>query len=172
FINFLVDRGRIREGLEVAELSRARTLAEGLGAPRKPTLPLPHFRPNEIAERANATVLLYWLGETKSHIWVIAPTGLSCVSIVPAGEIDAAVKAYQEAVLSGRDVLATGNGAGKKLYELLIAPVAKLIPRGSRVILLPDGSLYGLNFETLMVSEPKPHFWIEDVTLTTASSLS
>jgi CHAT domain-containing protein len=40
------------------------------------------------------------------------------------------------------------------------------------VILLPDGSLYGLNFETLLVSEPKPHFWIEDVTITVASSLT
>jgi CHAT domain-containing protein len=40
------------------------------------------------------------------------------------------------------------------------------------VILLPDGSLYGLNFETLIVPGPKPHYWIEDVTLTTASSLT
>jgi len=40
------------------------------------------------------------------------------------------------------------------------------------VILLPDGSLYGLNFETLLVPGPKRHFWIEDVTLTTASSLT
>jgi CHAT domain-containing protein len=40
------------------------------------------------------------------------------------------------------------------------------------MILLPDASLYGLNFETLIVPEPQPHFWIEDVTLTTASSLT
>jgi CHAT domain-containing protein len=40
------------------------------------------------------------------------------------------------------------------------------------VILLPDGSLYGLNFETLIVPGPKPHYWIDDVTLTTASSLT
>jgi CHAT domain-containing protein len=32
--------------------------------------------------------------------------------------------------------------------------------------------LYGLNFETLVVPDPQPHFWIEDVTLTTASSLT
>jgi CHAT domain-containing protein len=38
---------------------------------------------------------------------------------------------------------------------------------------LPDGCLYGLNFETLLVpGPPQPHFWIEDVTLTTASSLT
>jgi CHAT domain-containing protein len=53
-----------------------------------------------------------------------------------------------------------------------VEPARKLIPPGSRVILLPDVSLYGLNFETLIVPGPQPHFWIEDVTLTTASSLS
>jgi CHAT domain-containing protein len=47
-----------------------------------------------------------------------------------------------------------------------------LIPANSRVILLPDGSLYGLNFETLIASEPKPHYWIEDATLSTANSLT
>jgi CHAT domain-containing protein len=37
---------------------------------------------------------------------------------------------------------------------------------------LPDGSLYGLNFETLLVPSATPHFWIEDVTVTTVSSLA
>src|SRR5260370_29124440 len=54
----------------------------------------------------------------------------------------------------------------------MIEPAKKFIPQGARVILLPDGSLYGLNFETLLVPGPKPHFWIEDVTLSTASSLT
>jgi len=47
-----------------------------------------------------------------------------------------------------------------------------MVPPGSRLILLPDASLYGLNFETLIAPDPQPHFWIEDVTVTTASSLS
>jgi CHAT domain-containing protein len=54
----------------------------------------------------------------------------------------------------------------------LIAPAQKLIPANSRIVLLPDGTLYGLNFETLIAPAPKPHYWIEDVTLTTASSLT
>jgi len=40
------------------------------------------------------------------------------------------------------------------------------------VILLPDGTLYGLNFETLIAPAPQPHYWIEDVTVTTGSSLT
>src|SRR5260370_5203356 len=55
---------------------------------------------------------------------------------------------------------------------MLVEPAKKLIPPGSRLILLPAESLYRLNFETLIVPDPKPHFWIEDVTLTTANSLT
>ena len=35
-----------------------------------------------------------------------------------------------------------------------------------------DPSLSALNFETLVVPGPSPHFWIEDVTLSSASSLT
>jgi CHAT domain-containing protein len=39
------------------------------------------------------------------------------------------------------------------------------------VFVVPDGSLNSLNFDTLIVPEPKPHFWIDDVTIASASSL-
>ena len=86
--------------------------------------------------------------------------------------MDALVKSYRNALLGARDPLESANANGQRLYEMLIEPARKLIPQGSRVILLPDGSLYGLNFETLIVPGPKPHYWIEDVTATTASSLT
>jgi CHAT domain-containing protein len=53
----------------------------------------------------------------------------------------------------------------------LIGPARDLIPKGSRVTILPDNSLYGLNFEALLVGAPQTHYWIEDVTVTTANSL-
>src|SRR5262249_13148653 len=46
------------------------------------------------------------------------------------------------------------------------------IPKDSRVIILPDGDLNALNFEALIVSAPKPHYWIDDATISIASSLS
>jgi len=172
YIEFLLSRHRPDDALQVAELSRARTLAEGLGTATKISLPLPNFHPQEIARRTKAILLFYWMGQKASHLWVITPSKISYVAVGSAAGIDPLVKSYREAVLSGRDVLAGGSSEGERLYELLIEPAKKLIPPGSRVILLPDGSLYGLNFETLLVPGPKPHFWIEDVTLTTASSLT
>jgi CHAT domain-containing protein len=39
------------------------------------------------------------------------------------------------------------------------------------VVVVPDGSLHGVNFETLPVPGDPPHYWIEDVTLSVAPSL-
>ncbi len=173
YIEFLISRHRPEDALQVAELSRARTLAEGLGtAPKALSFPLRDFRPRRIAQRSKAVLLFYWLGQKKSYLWAITSAKVSCLTLAGAKQIDPLVESYDHAVLTGRDVLETANTDGAKLYELLIEPAKKLIPEGSRVILLPDGSLYGLNFETLLVSEPKPHFWIEDVTVSTASSLT
>jgi CHAT domain-containing protein/Tfp pilus assembly protein PilF len=41
-----------------------------------------------------------------------------------------------------------------------------------RVIVIADGSLVNLNFETLMVPAPQPHYWIEDATISNASSIA
>jgi CHAT domain-containing protein len=173
YIRFLISHGRAEDALQVAELSRARTLTESLEAPGKAlSFPLPSFDAKRTAKRLRATLLLYWLGEKESYLWVITPAQISCLTLSSASNIDARVKAYREALLGGRDVLATNNADGRELYRMLVAPARNQIPSGSRVIVLPDGSLYGLNFETLLVPEPKRHFWIEDVTLITASSLT
>jgi CHAT domain-containing protein/Tfp pilus assembly protein PilF len=173
YIGFLISRKRAEDALQVAELSRARTLAEGLGAaPKTLSFPLHDFEPREIAQRRKSVLLFYWLGQKQSYLWVITPAKVTCLTLAGATEIDPLVKSYREALLGGRDVLASGGADGEKLYGLLVEPAKKLIPANSRVILLPDGSLYGLNFETLLAPSPKPHFWIEDVTVTTANSLT
>ena len=105
-------------------------------------------------------------------MWVITRLKTAYFVLPPSLKIDPVVKAYREAVINGRDVLEDANSDGAKLYRMLIEPATKLIPHDSRVILVPDGSLYSLNFETLIASAPKPHYWIEDVTLSTASSLT
>jgi CHAT domain-containing protein len=173
YIKFLIRHKRPAEALQVAEQSRASTLAEGFssGARAASRIASPS-EPRLLAERLRATLLLYWLGREHSYLWVITPAKTTYFVLPPASEIDHLVKAYLAAIVNSRDILATEDRlTGEKLYAMLIAPAKKLIPANSRIILLPDGALYGLNFETLIAPEPKPHYWIEDVTLTTASSL-
>jgi CHAT domain-containing protein len=173
YINFLVSQHRTDEALRVAELSRARTLAEGLGSTTKTAaVSTKDIRPEQLARRLNAKLLFYWLGEKHSYLWVISPTRSTCITLPAASEIEPTVKSYREAVAGSKDVAETEKAAGENLYATLVGPAQKFIGQNSRVVLLPDGTLYSLNFETLIVPGPKPHFWIEDVTLTTASSLS
>jgi CHAT domain-containing protein len=173
YIDFLIFRGRPDDALKVAEKSRATTLEEGLrGTVTGPKPSTRDSQPQKLAGHLRATLLFYWLGEKHSYLWVITPEMTTHLTLPPALEIALVVKSYREALLGTRDPLEGGNADGRKLYEMLIEPAKKLIPQGSRVILLPDGSLYGLNFETLVVPGSKPHYWIEDVTVTTASSLT
>lgn len=173
YIEFLIARGRLQDALKAAELSRAQTLEEGLGpAAQHSKISGGSDQFEAEARRLGATLLFYWIGSKHSHLWAIAPKTITYFPLPPAPEIDSAVKSYREAVVQSEDVAQAEQAAGEKLYAMLLAPAEKLIPRNSRVVLLPDGSLYTLNFETLIVPAPVPHFWIEDVTLTTASSLS
>jgi CHAT domain-containing protein len=173
YIDFLMVQNRWYDALEVAELSRARTLAEGLGAsPMALKFPLLDFHPQQIARRLHATLFFYWLGQDHSYLWVITPAKTVYFKLAKASDIEPVIKSYRKVLLEMHDARDAGSSEGKQLYTMLVEPAKKLIPGGSRVIVLPSERLFGLNFETLIVPDPQPHFWIEDVTLTTGSSLS
>jgi len=172
YIGFLSAEGRTVEALEVAEISRARTLAEGLGVHSGSlTFPIEGFAPTQVAKRLSTVIFSYWLGRPRSYLWVVTPNRVSFFNLPPATEIDSLVRSYRNALVGPRDVVEIENAEGKKLYEILVALAKDQIFKGSRVTILPDGSLYGLNFETLLVPAPKLHYWLEDVTVTNANSL-
>jgi CHAT domain-containing protein len=172
YVDFLISQGRIVEALQVSELSRARVMAEGLGINSSAlSFPMKRFNPTQTARRLNTVMLSYWLGPHHSYMWVVTATKISSFTLPPTSEIDALVQTYRKVLVGPRDAVETQNAEGKKLYDVLIGPAIGLIPQNSRVTMLPDNSLYGLNFEALIVSAPKTHYWIEDVTLTTANSL-
>lgn len=185
YVNFLLDQRRPADALRIADLSRSESLepeaADRSGAAGAKIPVRPAFRPQQTSRRLRATLLFYWLGEQRSWLWVITPAETSLVSLPPSAEIDEPVKSYRQAFLDARDPLEAGNAQGKKLYELLVEPAAKFLSKDSRAVIVPDGSLNSLNFETLIApgcAEPcaaprrQPHYWIDDVTITTANSIS
>jgi CHAT domain-containing protein/Flp pilus assembly protein TadD len=173
YIDFLVAHHKEEAALQVAEVSSARTLAEGLGINSASiNFSAKDFNSRQVAKRSDTVLLDYWLGADHSYLWLITPARVTLFTLPPAKEIDPLVQSYRQALLGSRDVLETQNTAGQKLYDLLVAPAAKLIPKGSRVTILPDGSLYSLNFETLLAPAPQLHYWIEDVTVSYADSLA
>jgi CHAT domain-containing protein/tetratricopeptide (TPR) repeat protein len=173
YVSFLISRHATERALEVAELSRARTLANGLGVRNASvSVPIKGFNPARTAKSLSTTILCYWLGVEHSYLWVITSERVKLFTLPPAAEIDPLVQSYRQALLGSRDVLETQNAAGQKLYDLLVAPATQMIPQGTRVTILPDGSLYGLNFETLLAPLPQLHYWIEDVDVSYANSLT
>jgi CHAT domain-containing protein/tetratricopeptide (TPR) repeat protein len=173
YIDFLIRHNRSAEALRQAELSRARTLAEGLApAGEKTSFALRHVTAQQTGLKLKATLLFYWIGQKNSYLWVITSAKTSYFKLPPASVIDPVLADYRKSLLRMHDAQDEGSAQGRKLYAMLVEPTKKLIPPGSQVIVLPSESLYGLNFETLIVPDPQPHFWIEDVTLRTGSSLT
>jgi len=172
YLHFLILQGKANESLRWADFSRARTLADGLGLLQKRTVSEPPaLNAQEIARRAKGIVLFYWLGEKQSYLWVISAQKTNLFSLPPGQEIEVAVQRYRSAVSGVGDVLASADGDGRSLYQTLIAPAQALLPKDAAVYVVPDGSLNNLNFETLLVPGPKLHYWIEDATIASASSL-
>ncbi|HEY4054127.1 MAG TPA: CHAT domain-containing tetratricopeptide repeat protein [Terriglobales bacterium] len=172
YVHFLVTRGRSAEALQVADFTRARTLAEGLGQlGRGVSLTPSALDAQAVARRARGSVLFYWLGERQSYLWAINARKTVLFTLPAESEIKAAVERYQKALVGPQDVLETSNRDGAWLYTTLVAPAASLLGKNGKVLIIADGSLNGLNFETLLAQGERLHYWIEDATISDASSL-
>ncbi|HMD42400.1 MAG TPA: CHAT domain-containing protein [Candidatus Acidoferrum sp.] len=173
YVDFLVAHGRVEDALQVAELSRARTLMEGLTSREAAShLSAAGLRPQQVAQKIKQALLFYWIGRNKSHLWVITPQRTSYFALAKAEEIVPVVKSYRRAMRTLHDAEDAAATDGRQLYTLLVAPASKALEKETRITVLPDPSLSSLNFETLIVPRERAHFWIEDVTLRTASSLA
>jgi len=172
YIDFLVQQRKAAEALSVADQSRALSLAEGMGVEGQKCLASEAgFDPRSVARRTKATILVYWLGAEHSYLWVIDPDRMKLFPLPPAVEIASAVDAYSRTLVGPRDVLQSGDQHGEYLYRTLIAPAADFFRQDGRVIVVADGALSGLGFDSLIVPQPAPHYWIEDVTVENASSM-
>ena len=172
YIRLLISRGRVEQALAAADQSRARALAQGLGlSSAGPGLRDASFHPGAIAARAGATLLFYWLGERQSWLWAIAPGRTTVFQLPPKAEIARRVTRYRQALQGPDDPMAPANQDGLALFRTLIGPVQPSLPRGGNVDILCDGALSELNFETLIVPEPSPHYWIDDANIVSAPSL-
>lgn len=172
YIHFLVAHHKTDQALALADRSRARTLEQGLGVTpnvrSSANIPL---HPGEIARKTNATLLFYWLGERDSYLWAITPAKTRMFTLPARSRIEPMIERYRKALLGLSDPIERSNGDGVALYQTLVAPARELIRPGSTVMILDDGAMSELNFETLIASEPAPHYFIEDATLISAPSL-
>lgn len=167
YIHLLISQGEVNQALAAADQSRARTLAQGLGLAQ--TADPVGLHPGAIARSAGATLLFYWLGQKQSYLWAVTPEKTSVFTLPAESGIAPYLDRYRQTLLGPDDPARDPDG--EALYRILVAPVAGLIRAGARVVTLTDGILSQLNFETLIVPGPTPHYFIEDADIVSAPSL-
>jgi CHAT domain-containing protein/Tfp pilus assembly protein PilF len=176
YIRLLIAQGKPEEALEAADRSRARTLEQGLGIESgKASLREASLRPELIAAKSDATLLFYWLGEQQSWLWAITPRKTQVFALPSQRTIAQTVERYRQELLGPEDPLSTKNADGLGLYQMLVAPAKELLAPGGKVVVLCDGVLSELNFETLLVDNGNPseapHYWIDDADVVSAPSM-
>lgn len=164
YVDFLARGNRRDDALALTETRRAQTLEEGLTVPAK-------LDASAVARQNDATILCYWLGRDRSYLWAVTGDDVRLHVLPPDTTIEKTADQYRRELLGPLGSLTSGSGSGQALYRMLVEPAAKLIAKGSRVIVIADGKLHAINFETLVVPSPRPHYWIEDVIVMNASSL-
>jgi CHAT domain-containing protein len=123
----------------------------------------PLLKPDRIAEElldADTALLEFVLGEKKSYLWLIQRKTLVSVALPPRKEIEALVTNYRTCFagkinsLTAQQAIARQKTQGQQLYQKLLQPLEAHLSVVRKLIIVPDGALAYLPFETL-VSESK-----------------
>ncbi len=152
----------MEDALAVAESSRARLLRERMNLPRRTVTRLAEAQYRAIARETGATVLAYWVEPAGGWVWTVTPSGVRVSELASEDALRAQVDRFQAAVENREP---EGRGLGGKLFEALVPERAR---GAARYLIVPDGPLYALNFETL---ETNGRYWIQDATLAVTPSL-
>lgn len=169
YVDFLIRNNQPEAALETADASRARLLTGGMGVSGA------MHNAKEFAKAARnsqATFLCYWLAPGRSYLWVVHAQGTHLIPIDGEEELRSLVEHYSTFIQDQGDPLSTEDRAGRELFSKLVAPAKSFIAPGSKVVVVPDGALHALNFETLPAGEDRPHYWIEESTVSVSPSLA
>ena len=170
YVDLLVSQSRFERALEIAESSRARVLAERHGVQAADRISTTSLR--TLAQQSGTALLSYWLAPEGSSLWLVDASGVHYHRLPAAKEIESLVRQHQAMIHNAlADPLVGTDTPGDRLYRMLIAPVSKRLSPGASVVIVPDGALYRLNFETLPVRANGRHYWIEDAEIQIAPSL-
>lgn len=171
FVDFLMSLGKVEQAMEIAAESKAHLLQERVGERHEDPHPT-SAQYRAIARATGATLVSYWLGAKRSFAWVISPDRVTWEELPPRQTIDSLVERYRGTIQNLYDPLEGEELSGRELANAVWSAVSKRITPGTPVIVAPDGGLTAINFEALPVLSPKPHYLIEDLTISVVPSLS
>jgi CHAT domain-containing protein/tetratricopeptide (TPR) repeat protein len=173
YVDALVTQNDDAGALRIVESSRARVLVEQMGMASEPGEFPKLAALRNLAKSTNSSLLTFWVAPKRSFAWLIQADGVRRLELPPAAAIEALVTRYRGVVEhSITDPIAAHDSSAAALWSQLLAGIAAKVPKGSRLIVIPDGPLHRVNLETMVAPEPAPHYWIEDVELAVAPSIT
>jgi len=105
-------------------------------------------------------VIEYFLGENKSFMFFITKNEFGVYGLPSRREIEKSIKAYLKTLSGSPEGEFKGALAAKRIYRELLYPAERNIPESvENLIIVPDGILYNLPFETLIpdTQDHRPH---------------
>jgi CHAT domain-containing protein/Tfp pilus assembly protein PilF len=134
---------------------------------------------------AQTVIVEFLLGEKRSLVWVVSRDKLTVGVLPPRKEIENEVSAYRKALtgkisaLTLASSLAEIEPAGRRLYGSLLQPVESALAGARNLVIVPDGPLGYLPFETLILptrhgasSESGPAYLLEKFAIVYGPSAS
>ncbi len=134
---------------------------------------------------SNSVLAEFLLGEKRSLVWVVSKQKVSVAVLPPRKEIEEEAEAYRKTLtnkasgLTLQAALGEIHRRGKHLYGSLLKPIESAIPPGSTLIIVPDGNLGYLPFESLIAGsrhtptgEAQPLYLLEEFAIAYGPSAS
>ena len=134
---------------------------------------------------SKTTLVEFLLGEKRSLAWVFSDNRLTVGVLPPRKQIEDQVLAYRKVLTNKASVLTLASSLseidrrGKPLYTSLFSTIMSAIPAGHSLLIIPDGVLGYLPFETLVTGtkhessgETRPVYLLERFSIAYAPSAS
>jgi tetratricopeptide (TPR) repeat protein len=128
---------------------------------------IPLIEAQKTLAAAGTTFISYSVGKDGSYGFALDNKGLKIFPISARKELQAKVSSYLK-VISDKD--ASDFSLGRELFSELVRP--GLGPAKKRIIFIPDDILHFLPFETLLQSESRDSWLVQDYAVAYAPSLS
>ncbi|MEP7013392.1 MAG: CHAT domain-containing tetratricopeptide repeat protein [Acidobacteriota bacterium] len=147
-VDLLVEQKQFPAAFEASERSRARTLLDEVSG--RPVAQARSLAEIQSSLPPGYRLLDYWLGETRSFVWVVRREGLS-LAILPAQEaIEAQGRLASRALGAPPGRLATREDHVGSLARTLFGPIADRLA-GQGFVVVPDGVLFKVPFAALPI---------------------
>jgi CHAT domain-containing protein/Tfp pilus assembly protein PilF len=117
-------------------------------------------------------ILEYLMGETDTFLFFVTESDFSIHKLSSRKDLEDRVNDYASLLKTGAAKEFQAFSAGKRLYQELIGPVKDKIGSIKRLIIIPDGKLNFLPFETLIDprNNGQSHYLINDFRISYAPS--